>query len=162
MPDRPRFDAQILTPALQVTGQAEPVGPWLDFLNNREKLNFTVFNARFMLIGLAGVPVDRPQLFMNRNQVSLIALLGTGVRDNITMVRNSVMSIIHVGPVVCRGEIHLGVDTPLGVYFDDLTGDFFPVTAANLHSLVPLPVPLPAKTEIVLINRAMVQAYYPG
>jgi hypothetical protein len=162
MPDRPRFDAHILTPTLQVTGQAEPVGPWLDFLNNRDKHTFTVHHARVMSIGVAAAPVDRPQLFMIRDQVSMIALLGSSARDGITMVRNSVMAIIHIGPIVCRGEIHLGVDTPLAIYFDDLAGNYFPVTNADLHALSPLPVLLPAKVDIALINRSMVQAYYPA
>jgi hypothetical protein len=54
------------------------------------------------------------------------------------------------------------MDTPLGLYFDDLKGDFFPATNAALHSLTPLPAPLARQADLVFINRSLVQAYYAG
>jgi hypothetical protein len=160
--ERPIFGAQILTVAMQIAGRAEPIGPWLDFLNSRDKINMSVRDARLVPLVAGAAPVERPQIFMNRNLISLLVLTDSGVRDSINMMKNTVTAILHIGPVICRGEIHIGVDTPLGLYFDDLTGNFFPVTNAALHTLTPLPIPLPRQVDLVLINRMMVQAYYSG
>jgi hypothetical protein len=162
MIERPTFSAQILTVAMQLAGRAEPIGPWLDFLNSRDKINMSMRDARVVPLVAGAAPVDRPQIFMNRNLISLMVLTDPGVRDSINMMKNTALAIFHIGPVICRGEIHIGVDTPLGLYFDDLTGNFFPVTNASLHSLTTLPIPLPRQADLVMVNRMMVQAYYPG
>ena len=160
--ERPIFGAQILTVAMQIAGRAEPIGPWLDFLNSRDKVTMAVRDARLVPLITGAAPVERPQVFANRNLISLIVLTDPGVRDSVNMMKNVVTAILHIGPVICRGEIHIGVDTPLGVYFDDLTGNFFPMTNVSLHTLSPLPIPLPKQADLAMINRTMVQAYYAG
>lgn len=76
------------------------------------------------------------------------------------MLKNVHMAIAHVGPIVCRGEFHMGVDKTLATYIDELTGSYFPITNVDLHSLAPLPVPLPRKADLILVNRAQMQLYY--
>ena len=160
MIERPVFNSQIITATTQMIGKAEPVGPWLSFLNNRDKFNLLMRDARIMSLTAGVAPVDRPEIFVNRNLASMVVLLDAGVRDSMQMMRNVIMAIMHIGPIICRGEIHIGADTPLGLYFDDLPGNFFPVTNASLHSVLPMPAPLPRQSELLLINRTMVQTYY--
>ena len=70
------------------------------------------------------------------------------------MLRNVQTAIAHIGPVICRGEWHMGTDATLATFIDDLPGNFFPITNADLHAKVALPAPLPHKAEMMLVNRS--------
>ncbi len=78
------------------------------------------------------------------------------------MLKHTQPAISHIGPVVCRGEWRLGMDASLATFIDDLPANFFPITQADLHSKVQLPVPLPAKVDLVIANRAHVTVYHPA
>jgi hypothetical protein len=71
-------------------------------------------------------------------------------------------AIAHIGPVICRGEWHMSMDATLATFLDDLAGDFFPVTNADLHAKVALPAPLPPKAELMLVNRQHVSMSHPA
>ena len=165
MPDfsRPRYDAVIITQGFQVTGQIEPIGPWLDFLNSKDKFTLPVYNARLMAIGVSVGPApEKPQLMLNRNDVILIYLPDKNSHQSVNMLRNVQSAIAHIGPVVCRGEWHMGMDASLATFIDDLSGNFFPITNADLHAKIALPAPLPHKAELIIVNRLHVPVYHPG
>ena len=48
---RPRYDATVITTEFQITGQIEPIGPWLDYLNAKDKYTLPIHNARILAIG---------------------------------------------------------------------------------------------------------------
>jgi len=158
---RPRYNATVILPAYQLTGQLEPIGPWLDWLNARDKYILPVYAAR--LYPLAAGPAsnaERAAVFLSRAEVGLIHLPDRAAHDTVHMPKNVHAAILHVGPVVCRGDLHMGVDATLNTFIDDLPGAYFPVTQAELFSTVALPVPLPRQADLILVNRAQVQMYY--
>ena len=160
---RPRFAATILTPAYHITGYLEPIGPWLDWLNARDKITLPVQGARFQPLGgapAAASPAERAVIHLSRADVGVIHLPERAAAESVHMLRNVQAAILHIGPVICRGELHLGVDATLATFMDDLPGAFFPVTGAQLFSTAALPVPLPRQAELILVNRAQVQLYY--
>ncbi len=72
---RPRYAATIITTAFQITGQIEPIGAWLDFLNARDKLMLPVYHAHLMAIGTSVGPApEKPQVLVNRHDVCFIYL----------------------------------------------------------------------------------------
>ena len=163
MPDmtRPRFNVQVVTPAFVIAGQMEPVGTWLDFLNSRDKYEIVVQAARVFPIGSAAASVpEHAQVCLTRSNVCLIVLLDSAVQQSVHMLKRTVMAISHIGPIVCRGEYHMGVDAQLSTYFDDLVGNFFPLTDVDLFPAVAMPTSLPRKAELVIANRAQVQVSY--
>ena len=56
----------------------------------------------------------------------------------------------------------MGMDATLATFTDDLPGNFFPVTNADLHAKVTMPVSLPHKAELILVNRQHVLVYHPA
>ncbi len=160
---RPRYHATLLTPAFEITGQLEPIGPWLDWLASKDKLIVPVYDAHLMPLGAAqAAGAERPQLFVARNDICLIYLPEAASHTTVNMLKHTQLAISHIGPVVCRGEWHLGMDASLATFIDDLPANFFPITHADLHSKVQLPVPLPAKADLVIANRAHVTVYHPA
>lgn len=160
---RPRFAATVLLPGYQITGQIEPIGPWLDWLNARDKYTLPVQAAR--VYPLDGAPVattERAVVHLNRADVRLIHLPERAAGDSVHMLRNAQAAILHLGPVICRGDLHMGADATLATFMDDLPGAFFPVTNAQLFTTTTLPVPLPRQADLILVNRAQVQVYYPA
>jgi hypothetical protein len=165
MPDfsRPRFEAVILTSGFQVTGQLEPIGPWLDFLNGKDKYTLPVYTAHLLTVGVAVGPASaKPVLMMNLNDIALIYLPDKESHRSVNMLRNVQTAIAHVGPLVCRGEWHMGMDASLTTFIDDLAGNFFPITNADLHAKIALPAPLPHKADLILVNRLHIPVYHPA
>ena len=163
MPDitRPRFNVQVVLPAFMITGQIEPVGPWLDFLNSRDKYELVIQSARVFPIGAppAAVP-EHPQVCVTRSNVCLIVLLDSAAQQSVNMLKRTLPVISHIGPLVCRGEYHMGADAQLSTYFDDLVGNFFPLTSVDLFPTVAMPPALPRKADLIIANRAQVQVCY--
>jgi hypothetical protein len=160
---RPRYGATVVTTAFQITGQIEPIGPWLDFLNAKDKFTLPVHNAHVLAIGASAGPApEKPQIFVNRHEVCFIYLPDPNSHQTVHMLRNIQTAIAHIGPVICRGEWHMGMDATLATVIDDLPGNFFPVTNADLHAKVTLPTPLPHKAELILVNRSHVSVYHPA
>ncbi len=165
MPDytRPRFAATVIVPGFELVGQIEPVGPWTDFLNAHDKYTLPMVNTRVLPIGTApGSTSERAQVFALRSQVQLIHLPERAAHETIYMLKNAQIAICHVGPLICRGELHMGVDATLATFLDDQTGNFFPMTNVELFSTTALPVALPRKADLVLLNRTQIQLYYPA
>jgi hypothetical protein len=130
---RPRCRATVVTTAFQITGQIEPIGPWLDFLNAKDKFTLPVHNAHVLAIGASAGPApEKPQIFVNRHEVCFIYLPDPNSHQTVHMLRNIQTAIAHIGPVICRGEWHMGMDATLATVIDDLPGNFFPVTNADL------------------------------
>ncbi|HSD82428.1 MAG TPA: hypothetical protein VLG46_01135 [Anaerolineae bacterium] len=158
---RPRFEVMLITTAFQITGQIEPVGTWLDFLNARDKFTVTVHNAHILAIGTSVGPApEKPQAYVNRNDICFIYLPDRNSHQSVYMLKNLQTAIAHLGPVICRGEWHMGVDATLATFVDDLPGHFFPITNADLHAKIALPAPLPHKAELILVNRQHVALYH--
>ena len=159
---RPRFDATVITTTgFEVTGQLEPIGPWIDFLNTKDKYTLPIYNACILAIGTSVGPApEKPLVLMNRADICMIYLPDRNSHQSVNMLRNTVAAIAHIGPVICRAEWHMGVDASLVTYIDDLAGNFFPITNADLHAKMPLPAPLPHKAELLLVNRLHVQVYH--
>ena len=158
---RPRYEATVITTTFQITGQIEPIGPWLDYLNAKDKITVPIYHARMLAIGTAAGPVpEQPQVMVNRNHICLIYLPDRNSHQTVHMLKNVQTAISHIGPVICRGEWHMGIDARLATFIDDLPGDFFAVTNADLHAKVALPAPLPHKAELILVNRRYVLVYH--
>jgi hypothetical protein len=159
---RPRYEATVITTAFQITGQIEPIGPWLDYLNTKDKHTLPIYNAHILAIGTSVGPApEKPQVMLSRSDVCLIYLPDRNAHQTVNMLRNVQAAIAHIGPVICRGELHMGADATLITFMDDLAGNFFPITNADLHAKVALPVPLPHKAELILANRLHVAVYHP-
>jgi hypothetical protein len=160
---RPRYEATVITTAFEITGQIEPIGPWLDFLNAKDKLTLPVYSARILAIGTSVGPApEKPQVYVNLHDICFIHLPDRNAHQSVHMLRNVQPAIAHIGPVICRGEWHMGMDATLLTFIDDLPGNFFPITNADLHAKVALPAPLPHKIELMLVNRLHVPVYHPA
>jgi hypothetical protein len=156
-----RFSATVVLPGFEIVGQIEPIGPWIDFLNSKDKHVLPVHAARVLPFGGAATTPERPQVYVRRADVLLVHLPDRASHATVHMLKNVQSAIAHAGPLVIRGEVHLGVDASLATFLDDLPGNFFPITNAELFSTLALPVPLPRKAELIFLNRAQLQLYYP-
>ncbi len=160
---RPRFEATVITTTFQITGQIEPVGTWLDFLNAKDKFTLPVHNAHILAIGTSVGPApEKPQVYVNRDDICFIYLPDRNSHQSVYMLKNVQTAIAHLGPVICRGEWHMSVDATLATFVDDLPGNFFPITNADLHAKVVMPAPLPHKAELILVNRQHLAIYHPA
>ncbi len=157
---RAQFNATIITRTLEIVGQMEAIGPWLDFINERDRHLITMHTARAFPMGSTTAAPEHAQLYVNRSEICLIYLPDRAAHESVFMLKNTQAMICHLGPIVCRGELHLGADKTIATQIDELAHDFFPLTNADLHSTLPLAVPLPPKADLILANRAQMQFCY--
>jgi hypothetical protein len=158
---RPRYNATVIVSGFELTGQIEPIGPWIDYLNSKDKHVLPIHAAHVLPIGGAATTPERAQVYVSRQEIMLLHLPDRASHGTVYMLKNVQSAIVHAGPLVIRGEFHLGVDATLATYLDDLPGNFFPITNAELFSTQPLPVPLPRQAELIFLNRVQLQLYYP-
>ena len=122
-----------------------------------------VYNAHVLTIGTSVGPApEKPLVYVNCRDVCFIYLPDRNSHQTVHMLRNAQVAIAHIGPVICRGEWHMGPEATLATFIDDLPGDFFAVTNADLHAKVTLPEPLPHKAEMMLVNRQHLAVYHRG
>ena len=160
---RPRYEATVMTTEFQITGQIEPIGPWLDYMNAKDKYTLPIHNARILALGTSVGPApEKPLIMVNRADVCFIYLPDRTAHQAVHMLRNVQAAIAHIGPVICRAEFHMGMDANLLTFMDDLPGNFFPVTNADLHAKIALPAPLPHKADLLLVSRMHVNIYHPA
>ena len=160
---RQRYEATVITTSFQIAGQIEPIGPWLDFLNVKDKLTLPVYNAHILAIGTSlGPAPEKPLVLVNRHDICFIYLPDRNSHQTVHMLRNVQTAIAHIGPVICRGEWHMGMEATLSTFVDDLPANFFPITNADLHAKVVMPAPLPHKADLILVNRLHVSIYHPA
>jgi hypothetical protein len=113
-----------------------------------------------MIGASVGPAPEKSQVYVNRHDICLIYLPDRNSHQTVQMLRSVRTAVAHIGPVVCRGEWHMGMDATLATFIDDMPGDFFAVTNADLHAKVALPEPLPHKAELILANRQYVSVYH--
>ena len=159
--NRPRYNATVVLSGFEVIGQIEPIGPWVDFLNSKDKHVLPVYAARVLSVGGAATAPERPQVCVGRDEVLVLHLPDRASHSTVHMLKNVQAAIMHTGPLVVRGEVHLGIEAALTTFLDDLPGNFFPMTNAELFSTQALPAPLPRKADLIFLNRARLQLYYP-
>lgn len=157
---RSRYNATVVLPGFEVIGQIEPIGPWVDFLNSKDKCVVPVYTARVLSAGGPATTPEHPQVYVSRADILLLHLPDQASHSTVYMLKTIRSAILHAGPLVIRGEIHLGVDATLATYLDDLAGNFFPLTNAEIFSTQTLPAPLPRKADLIFLNRARLQLYY--
>ena len=159
---RPRHNVEVLTPELRVTGQVEPVGPWFDFVNNPDRYTVTVLDAHRCPLGkTSGRESDHAQAILNKQHICLIILLDAEARETVHALKNTNRAISHVGPFICRGDLHMGAESQLVTFFDDMVSDYFVASNVDLHSTSATPSPLPSHVDMLLVNRAQVHTTYP-
>ena len=161
MNDSPRHSVEILMVDSRVTARVEPIGSWLDFANEPGRGTIVVHDARIYANDVTDQrSVENPRLSLNKRDILAIVLLDPEGRKSFEIPEPTTSAVCHIGPFICRGQVHLGRCDP-ATMLDDADGDFFVMTAAYFSSRRPLAAPLPA-AEMLLMNRRQVQMYYGG
>ena len=160
---RRSYQVDVLSPHLRISGRIEPIGPWIDYLNSPDRHTLLVTAAHVCPLGDAnGHGFDQERVIINKHDVCLIVVLDEDARDGIQLMRNSQRAISHVGPYVCRSDFHMGAESNLTTFLDELHGDFFAATDADLYSSMTLPSPLPRHASLIIMNRAQMRLHHPA
>jgi hypothetical protein len=152
-----RYPVQVLTTAFYIEGGLEPIGPIINFLNDKDRQFFVFLDATVTPLtpGPMGA-VTRSQIIVPKKDVIALYLDGPNVRSNVQLLRRVERCIMYLPPFVCRGEFHLGEDTRWADMLSLLAGDFFGVTSASMFPLSALPGKFPQQADIVFLNRLFV------
>jgi len=157
-----RHRVQIVGRDLLYEGEMEPLGPVLDFLNAPTRSTFPLYSVRVMPINLEGPfkGVSRPEITVDRNELGILYFFDPAFRSKVQMLRNADSVIAYTPHAILRGRFHRGAETRLRDLFDGMQGIFLPMTEVSLYPTTDLPSPLPAQTDLVILNREFVRFYH--
>ncbi len=156
-----RYPAQVITRDYHIEGGLEPIGPIINFCNDKDR-------AYFVFLDVTVTPmtprpmgaVTRSQIIIPKTDVVGFYLDDPKVRSTVHLLRRIERCIMYLPPFVCRGEFHLGEDTRWVDMLSLLAGDFFAVTSASIFPLVALPGKFPQQADIVFLNRLFVRVLH--
>ena len=157
-----RYDVQILGHTFQFSGQMEPVGRVLDYLNDENRSTFPLYDVRISPITpgspLAGI--TRPELIVSETELGLVFFLDPEYRQKVDVLKNFDRVVAYTPHAVLRGNFHRGVETRLGDVFDVMQGTFLALTDVNVFPLTELPAPFPTQTDLIIANCSYIHLYH--
>ncbi len=154
----PRYPVQVVTTAFHIQGIMEPIGPVLDYLNDASRQHVPFHDATVSPLtpGPMG-QVVRPQILFSKSDIVALYLDDAGGRSAVSLLRRVERGIVYLPSLVCRCELHMGVDTRWQDMLSLMPGDFFGITAVSAFPLIALPGPFPQQAELLILNRKHVR-----
>lgn len=154
------YQVDILSPDLRISGRVEPIGPWIDFLNNPDRHTLLVSDAHVCPLGNGNHAFDQAQVVVNKHNICIIVVLDENAHEAFQLLRNTKRAISHIGPYICRSDFHMGVEASLVTFIDEMHGDFFAATDADLYCTMTTPSPLPSHAPLMIMNRKQMRLHH--
>jgi hypothetical protein len=159
---RPRYPVQVITTQYVFTGEVEPFGPLVLWLNDtsREAISLYGVQGAALDAGRAVETLARDELLLLKHDIVAIDLPSPEARQTVSLMPRSEKVVIYTARFVFSGAYSLSAETRLPEMLDTLKGDFFPLLSAQLHPLSPPRVPVFRASEMVILNRRQLSAYH--
>lgn len=155
-----RYPVKVITPSFLIHAQIEPMGPLLDYLNDAARTSVPFWDATLYDLSGKIQPSTRPMVVIQKSHVCGMYIDDAKGRESIRLLKRVQKLIAHVPNLIYRGEIHLGTETRDQDIFDVLIGQFFALTNASVFPTIKLPAEFPQQTEMLLVHKDALQAYY--
>ena len=114
---------------------------------------------------VAGQQADQPASVVRQSQPSPQSAQSSGLvrshrQASVQMPPRAELCVLYTGRFVIQASLHPTGDMPIGHMFNVMGGDFFPITDARLHPLVPTRK-LPADmARVMIVNKTFVDFYH--
>jgi hypothetical protein len=156
------FRVILFTPTLKIEGKLEPMGDFVNGLNDPRRNYLPVHDVTLSPVH-AGNPMSAftlPELIINKQELVLIVPLDRADYASIRLLSNVARLTMYTASFAIQADFHLGGEMRERDLLDTVTTNFVPVTKAQFFPLVPAKISVPSQVEFALLNRASVQAYF--
>lgn len=156
-------EAQVVTPTLQLAGQFEFYGPPLVYINDEDRDGLVLRDVRIAALD-ASAPfktLNRPLVTVRRPEVALLHLPDPQVQGQTSLLKRAERLVTYTPVAILRGNFHMPVESQLEDFLSTTTGAFLPLSDAQVFPLVPLPMPFPERSDLLMVSRRFIQMYHP-
>ena len=134
---RRRFQIEILTDTYLATGELEPIGPFMLYLNDASRPTFVLKGVVLTAIdpaNLTGI-VKMEELQVFKKHVVAIRLPDASTRNTLPLMPKREMFRIITKHYAIQATFACGPDTPVYELFESIHGDWAPCIDAHVHPL---------------------------
>jgi hypothetical protein len=133
------FIIRVYTPAYMLIGQSESTNAFQGWLNNPTKQTLDLFEVQ-------GLSLDPEATFVNfsqhmitlpKTQIEGIGLVSPEAQSSVQMPSRAELSVLYTHRFVIQANMHPSGDISVSNLFNVASGDFFPVSDARLHPVIP-------------------------
>jgi hypothetical protein len=156
------FRVTLLTNSLKIEGKLEPMGDFINALNDPRRSYLPVHEATLspLQAGNPLSPMTLPELIVNKQELVLVAPLDRADYSGIRLLSNVARLTVYTATYAVQAEFHMGGEMRERDLLDTVTTDFVPVTRAQVFPLVAVKTTVPSPLEFALLNRRFVHAYF--
>jgi hypothetical protein len=156
-------DVQILTPTLQLAGRFEFFGPLLFYLNDADRDGVVIQNARIAALDPSAPlrMLNRPSVTIRRSEIALLHLADPEILAKASLLKREERLVAYTPLAILQGDFHMLVESQLEDFLSTTTGQFLPLTDAQVFPLVSLPMSFPERCDLLMVSRRFIQIYHP-
>ena len=155
------YHAELLTEHYLLTGEMEPFGPLMTYLNDasRAALRLKNMQAKSLDPSLALDTFHADEMMVRKDEIVIIRPLDPVSQSTVPlMVRRETLRVF-IGRFVLQGEFSCGQDIPISDIFDVSPAHWVPCVDAHAHIVQRSKQPIFSTAKVVLINEAHIRFY---
>jgi hypothetical protein len=160
---RRSYPVQVFTATHRIEGIFEPVGNFMNAINNPESTCFPMSNATFtpLASGKALRSISVPEVVVNKADIVYVCFQDDTVQKEMNIFKRVARMVVYTPGFAVRGDFHLGVEDQTRDMLDTLRGQFQPLTDVTVFPLIEAQVSIDRQHDLILLNTQKVQLYHP-
>jgi hypothetical protein len=160
---RQAYPVQVLTATHEVTGTYQPIGQFMNAINNPGSTCFPLHEASYtpLATGVTLRSISVPQLTVGKNDIQFICFQDDTLKNELHMLKRVARMILYTPAFALRGEVHLGVEDQPHDMLDTLRGQFQPLTDATIFPLHETRASVKRQHSLIVVNTQAIHLYHP-
>ena len=157
------YPVQVYTATHVIEGEHQPVGSFMNAINEADNVCFAVNEATFTPLAAQTMlrPVSVPEVVVNKHNILFICLLDDTLQGELNMLKRVQRVIAYTSAFALRGDFHLGAEAQTRDMVDTFRGEFQPLTDVTIFPLIETRVNIVREQSMVIVNALAIQIYHP-
>jgi hypothetical protein len=157
------YPVRVFTATHVMQGVHQPVGSFMNALNDADSICFAVNDATFEPLAARSMlrPVSVPEAVVNKHDILFICLLDDTLQNELNMLKRVERLIAYTPAFALRGDFHLGAEAQTRDMVDAFRGQFQPVTDVTIFPLIETNVDISRQESLVIVNTHALSPYHP-
>jgi hypothetical protein len=156
------FVVRIYTPAYMLIGQSESSNAFLGWFNNPNKQTLDLMEVQGLSLDPSATLANfsQPVVTLPKRQIVAIDMVSPEAQASVQMSPRAELAVLYTGRFVIQANMHPTGDMPISNIFNVVGGDFFPVSDARLHPIIPTRKLPTDHARVMIVNKTSVNFYH--
>jgi hypothetical protein len=156
------FVIRIYTPSYVLIGQSESSNAFLGWLNNPNKQTLDLLEVQGLSLDPSATLINfsQPLVTLPKRQILAIDMVSPEAQASVQMSSRAELSVLYTERFVIQANLHPTGDMPVSHMFNVMGGDFFVVSDAQLHPIIPTRKLPTTSARVMVVNKSFVDFYH--